>query len=304
MYDTISIMLNAEKKELEKKVEFSENTNLKTGEVNGIKGRFKNFNVYHNIRGFILKGSLAKFNFDGSNLETLSRQGTQRALERLADELCLNIQENQLFRFDVGTNFIMKKDIENYLCLLGDLTHFQKSNFKESIYYDNYAKHLIFYDKIKDLKKKRVFIPDEYMKYAGRLLRYECRFTQRINKQFQRDCIKVRDLYDEDFYIMALDRWKDFYFSINKLRKIKFKIMALTDVRTFQAQLMLLGLKSLGLDEALRMIELDKHKLGRMQYKRLKDKIKKLSSSKELTEPNNSMIELDEKVRQAVANYR
>lgn len=296
--------IDIERKELEKRFDISGNINYKTGVENGINGRFKNFTLNKNEWGFFLTGSLAKFNFDGSNLETLTRQGTQRAVERLADELCINIQDNQIVRVDLGTNFIMKKEIENYLCLLGDLIYFKKSNIKESLYYENYAKSLIFYDKIKDLKKKRVFIPNDMMKYAGRVLRYECRFTRRIAKQFNMQCIKARDLYDENFYIQTLDRWKELYFSINKLRKLKFNIMALTDVRKFQSALMLLGIKSLGYDEALKMIELDRDKLSRMQRKRLKDKIKRLSSSKELTELNTSITELDVKIRRAVANYR
>jgi tRNA A37 threonylcarbamoyladenosine dehydratase len=80
--------------------------------------------------------------------------------------------------------------------------------------------------------------------------------------------------------------------------------MALKNVKQFQIQLMLIGLNSLGIDEVNNMIELSRDELGRYQVKRIKDKIKQIKKTKELTEVNPLISELDSKVKNANPYYR
>ena len=59
-----------------------------------------------------------------------------------------------------------------------------------------------------------------------------------------------------------------------------------------------------GEQELLKMLEAERNSLDKMTYKRFKDKVKQISSQPELTEPDESIIELNRKVKQALANYR
>jgi hypothetical protein len=153
------------------------------------------------------------------------------------------------------------------------------------------------------MRKKRQFIPDSFNQFGCKILRYELRYIRNIKKTFNKE-IHLKDLTDEMFYIELLKKWKSFYSLISKKNKLKFNDMVLKDVKLFQNQLMLLGLKSLGLDEVNNMVELSRDELGRMQIKRIRDKIKQIKQTKELIEVNPLIQELDKKVNQSIQFYR
>jgi hypothetical protein len=146
-------------------------------------------------------------------------------------------------------------------------------------------------------------IPDCFKQYAGKVLRYEMRYLRGLKRTFDRQ-ILLKDLTNESFYIELIKEWKSLYFQINKKNKLKFNDMALKNVKQFQIQLMLIGLNSLGIDEVNNMIEFSRDELGRYQVKRIKDKIKQIKKTKELTEVNPLISELDSKVKNANPYYR
>ncbi len=72
-------------------------------------------------------------------------------------------------------------------------------------------------------------------------------------------------------------------------------------------QLAIIGMQNIGGEKLVfDMIDDAKHRgeLDKMQYKRLKDKVKELGSNEKYTEFNDAIFELDSKVRQAVSYYR
>lgn len=308
MYDTVHIWTEHKKSlsELKNLVDLKSEVRLNTGEEI-LKGNFRNFSVYQNPNNISLKGSLAKYYFEGSNLETLTRGDTQKAIEKLSDELSLKINTGKITRIDVGTNFIMKEHYRTYFTQLGDLSRFERAFFEGSLYYGNGTKQLVLYEKVTDLENKKIPVPAEIRAYKGRVLRYECRFRKRISKAFNKDIVKAAELYNEDFYMKLIDKWKEYYLGINKLQKLKFKDMALEtmNVKLFEADLMLKGIEKIGgIEEALSLVEYSRNKLNRVQVSRLKNKILKLNKTKDLTEPMETIKELDTKVRQAAEQYR
>lgn len=299
MYDTLILHSESQNARFEVK---EQRLNTLTGKEI-IKGSFENMNITENENGTLIYGSLAKLLFK-NNLETLTRKSTQMAIEKLSDGIGLNIPEAKVYRIDIATNFIMKDSFENYLPYLGNLQYYKKSFIKNSLYYENSNKVCVFYNKIKEMSRKGIYIPDEYKQFKENNLRFEQRFIHRLGKEFKQD-IRAFKLYEETFYMNAIDKWYNTYNSIQKIKKLNFKIMALTNVKIFQNQLMLLGLKLIGdYDEAMRIIQSNKNNLSKMQVKRLRDKIKELYNTKELTKPEELTKELDEKMKMAVSFYR
>jgi hypothetical protein len=102
-----------------------------------------------------------------------------------------------------------------------------------------------------------------------------------------------------------LDRFKDEYFKIHRYKKKD--AISMKNSKELVNHLALLGLQSLGgekiafdmINDARKRGELDK-----MQHKRLKDKVKELSSTEKYTEFNDAIFELDSKVKQVVSYYR
>jgi len=281
---------------------FFDGIDKRTGEKI-IMGELGNLKIKQNYNGFSIRGSLAKY-YLNNNLETLTRQTTEKAVEKIADELRIKVSNSRLFKVDIATNFIMKEDIKKYQACLGDLKYMTKSVINESVYYSNSKRQIVFYDKLREMSRKGVIIPKEFKQFKGRLLRYEVRFKKRLKNEFKR-ILTLSDLYDEDFYIMILDKWKETYFQINKINQINYnKVENLTSKQAFDLIFSKLIIEK-GLDSVLSDIDLlkDKFKSG-VETSRCKRQIKELISKKKYTESNELIQELDNKVRQAVANYR
>jgi replication protein CRI len=308
MYDTIKLWKDCNKDDLE---------SILTNPITSIKiqtgeyftyGKLENLRVNERSTGISVNGSLAKF-FYNNNLERLTRKDTEQAIEKLSDLLNLEMQSARVYRLDVGSNFIMGKPVSEYLSLLGGIRYFKRSEIadRETLMYSNSKRSMVFYDKIKEIKKHHEYIPDLFQN--RNVLRYEIKYLKRLAQQFCKDRpLTASDLYNEDFYINVLDRFKDEYFKIHRYKKFKIKdAINMKNSKELVNHLALLGLQSLGGEQiAFDMINDAKQRgeLDKMQHKRLKDKVKELSSTEKYTEFNDAIFELDSKVRQAVSYYR
>jgi hypothetical protein len=294
MFDTIGLKYYTNEIVKWHNLDFAnEVNNINTG-LTKMRGKLSNLQVYEIPEGINIFGSLSKY-YLSNNLESLTRKTTKQAIEKLSDELSLKIENSKMYRIDVSQNFIMQSKVKNYLNCLDELKGFKKVIYDKSIYFKKYLIELIIYDKIAEMRKNRAFIPEDFKQLAGKILRYEMRYMRNIKKTFNKD-IQLKDLTDEQFYNLLIEKWKSLYFEITKKNKLKFNDMALKDVKQFQNQLMLIGLNSLGLDEVNNMIELSRDELERYQISRIKAKIKKIKKTKELTEVNPLIKELDSKI--------
>jgi hypothetical protein len=217
------------------------------------------------------------------------------------------LSESNIFRLDIGSNITLNEPLYNYYTCLGHLSRFKKSLIanKQSLLYTTTQKALEFYDKKRELKRSRQNTPAFYD--GKNLLRYELHFTRNINSFFNIPELKAKHLFDESVYIKGIDFWKDFYFSIQRVNSLKFNPEAFmtTNARTLKNQLALIGLKSIGEDQLLEMIDANKRQIKhREQISRMKDVVKELSREQELTEPNESIKELDSKVLRIAKYYR
>jgi len=258
-----------------------------------------------NGKGIKIFGSLPKY-FFGNNIEVLTRQETKQAIEKLSDTLCLKIENSKMTRIDIADNFIMESRVKDYQNCLDELSRFTKGYRDNSLYFSTYKLELIIYDKLREMSRKRQAIPEQCIQYKGRILRYEMRILRNIKGIFGKE-VYLRDLSDERFYVELIKKWKEYYFQITKKNKIKFNEMALSTVKTFENQLLLIAINTLGNDEVFNLIELSRSDLGKhknQKIKRLKDKIRNIQTCKELTEINPLIRELDNKIRYANLHYR
>lgn len=265
------------------------------------KGNFQNLLCKINQYGITLYGSLPKY-FYGDNLQVLTRSDTQKAIQKLSDEIGLPLNESNIYRIDIGNNFAMKEPINAYLCCLGDSSRLEKKPYKHGLQYSNKSKTLSFYDKISDMKRHKESVPELFR--TQNILRYEIHLTKGIKKQFGLKELKASKLYQENLYIRLLDKWKNEYFSIERINKPRFtsEVFEMIEVKFLINELALVGLKQIGEDTIMELIE-DSYKSGKIEYMqahRLKDKIKQLRNLPELTEPSETIQELDSKVNEAV----
>jgi len=270
-----------------------------TGNLNGLKVTANRYQLK------VKDGSLCKYLL-GDNFQTMGRGDTQRAIEKLSDTLHLPMGKAVVTRMDIAQNFIVKHPPQVYLNHLGALRYANRLQEPSGLYYSLNGGRLCFYDKNKEQKSKREEIPDLY---NGRnVLRYERRYTQRIAAKFGVAEVTGAMLYDEAFYIEALNRWKADYQAIQKINDITLNFQAMkTKQELYKMGILSLTEQAGGQVEMINQINeaQQRGELTKKQAYDLRVAVNEACQLKEgLTVPNEAIQELDKKVAEAVRFYR
>jgi len=221
MYDTLKLWIDWDKVSranpldiLDHLPNITESRNKNGFWYSGKCGDFK-VSMYPS-NGVSLVGSLPKFYF-GNNIQTLTRHETQKALERLSDELGFDVGLAEMKRLDVSTVIEMSRQPSDYYDCLGDKKRFERVQAtKNTLYYNNHKQQLIFYDKTKEARAKNAEVPQQF---AGKnLLRYESRYSGRLKQQLP--IVTVSALYDEVFFRKMVQDWHSEFASISKIQRM------------------------------------------------------------------------------------
>ena len=281
------------------KVKFEE-----TDERVKYSGRLKNLYVSVSEKGLFISGSLAKY-YLSDNMQTLSRQDTEQAIQNLSDDLHLPIDEAQVSRIDFAHNFIMQYEPEVYYPYLGESQYFKRYIQPESLYYKNGSRTKLFYDKPAEAKSKGYKIPEVWT--LKNVLRYEIRYRRRLNKQLKEPEIKAGTLYEEQFYIKLINRYVSDFKSIHKHSEINLDTENMSTPKDFWDQMALLMIDRIGQNGAVDLVEelrakdvLDKPEYYSRLKKQIRDKSKKFSAS----DSTPLIEELESKVSALKRYYR
>lgn len=275
---------------------------LQTGEVKTF-GHLEGLKVSIFVGGLSVVGSLPKYLY-GSNVFSLDRHTTARAIEKMGDALHIPIGEALVTGLEFGTNFPMRHNVSDYLARLGDMPRLSRYHFEPStLYYKGIGRQqpkvMAFYDKLADATAKGLSYPED-MKGAN-LLKYEMRLNGRLSQQLQTKEVKASTLIERPFYKMMVKRYQDSYFSISKLNQVKTDIMS--EIKTvsdafnvFVARLISqTDQTQIGgfLDELREAAVFD----DRKNYSRLKKKIQEVATKANITVSDELIKELDDDIR-------
>ena len=143
-------------------------------------GNLRNMKVRLSNNRVIVHGSLPRFLF-GHNFKRCDRIETKHAIEKLSDTLGLPFHHAHVSRIDIADNFIMNQPVHEYLQLLGEACYFERLPRENgNVYYKNFTRVMIFYDKIREFNDKKCanLIPNTF---AGKnVLRYELRYRKHV----------------------------------------------------------------------------------------------------------------------------
>ncbi|MFN6357639.1 MAG: phage/plasmid replication protein [Bacteroidota bacterium] len=269
-----------------------------------VSGFLKNYRVIISEQGISFKGSLAKYLLT-NNFNTLTRAESARALEMMADELCLPIRSASVTRIDFAENFLVDHKPEAYYNFLGECKYYNRQPLAKSLYYSNGLRQIVFYNKLAEGKAKGQRLPDKW--YGQNVLRYEMRFKSRLPKQFNKTEINAGSLTDEKFYATIFDRWLAEYEAINKLHSINFNLSDMNSPKDFKKQLELFAIKMIGQERIMQDIENLRHQRAFDKpeyYSRLKKEIKELCKTPDMTATSDLVAELDKKIKAIKNNHR
>jgi hypothetical protein len=265
--------------------EITEKQNEKQGySASGKAGNYS-VNIYQN--GISLKGSLAK-NYFGDNLHTLTRRDTRQAIEQLSDNLHLNLSAARVTRLDVSTVIPTKRQPADYYTFLGQKPYFERLQpTKNTLYYNNHQRQIIFYDKTKEAHSAGVAIPEIFTN--NNLFRYELRYTKRLNKQLKTD-LTAATLTDKAFYRSVIQNWYNEFKTIQKLKNQRFMIDSITTLKEAKTALFAHLLQQSGqntIDSFLSELKAQKRFNNRSDYTKLKTELNKI-----LAAPKNQKSDL------------
>lgn len=277
---------------------FSDGNTVLTGDLDGYK-------VSVSAAAVSVKDcSLCKW-YLGDNFKEMTRADTQKAVAKLSDLLHLPIERAAVTRLDFALNIITKHPITVYFEHLGTLNHYKRFLQSSSLYYQQNTEHFVLYDKVSEQKKAGAFIPELYQN--RNVLRIEQRYLHRVSNRLK-TAVTGATLYDEAFYNMLLNRWRDTYNGINKINDVTINFSAMKTIKDFDR----LGHLALierfgGLENLLAQIS-EAQKRGELTKKQaydLRTTANNAMKPKEgLTVENEVMTELNSKVKRAVKFYR
>ncbi len=270
-----------------------------TGNLNGLKVVANQWQVK------VKDGSLCKW-FLGNNYQSMGRADVQQAIERLSDLLHLPMSRASVTRLDVGCNLITQQPTEVYYNHLGVLAYAKRLQQPNSLYYVKRDERLCFYDKNREQRAKREAVPELY---NGRnVLRLEQRYMCRLPSVLKVPAVTGASLYDEAFYIMLLNRWRDTYKAIRKINDTLLNFSIMKTRRDLQRLGILTLIDSVGGELAFISQINEARQRGEITPKQahdLREAVKQAGTLKDgLTIKNEAIKELDKKVNEAVRYYR
>lgn len=245
-------------------------------------------------------GSLPKFYF-GNNLAQLDWVTTKEAIQELSNNLNIEMNDATLTRIDFGINIILNKPIHDYISNLLNYKNFAVLRFKDSVTFISKSQSLIFYDKLKEMKKndKTTYfsIPEEYCN--KNILRYEIQLKSILKQRLKLDSIQIKDLFIEENQKTLVKIWLNCYYNVDKLH-IETNPLFLTNKHNgIMKYLSFYGIEKLGLNNIFNFISELKFDVKNQIVKRSKMKtaIKELLKEvKENTLEENNLTELDNKI--------
>lgn len=294
MIDTIKIFLRLDKPICEDKFQkITVVINKKTGEFLHNWTKFRNLYLQYTDDYLILEGSLAKHYF-GNNLQTLSRDDIQKAIELISSDLKTQISLAEIWRLDFGKNIVVENLVCEYLDCLINLSRYKKSYDRGTLYFRNGGKTICLYDKLQEMKDKNAKILEEYK--GKNILRLELRIFRKVKNEFKLKKIQLGDLYNGRIYNLMFERLNYYYERIYKVKKIIHRPKNIKSFQNLKEFLLLKNLIDNGMDTAFNEIESISVKNNKSKNSKWKKDLKELMDNSKFIQPNELIEELDRKI--------
>ncbi len=303
--DTIHILLPNQN--LSNFSEMTGNVDLKTGELKYSVGysdciKVRRFNGLMKI-----ECSLPKL-LKGENIYTLTFSEILQTIKMIGNKLEIDISEGKINRIDLCMQHETEYSASNYFRYLGQSKNYKVRTIvnESSLYYQNkISRKMYFYDKILEMKHRKVQIPVEFRN--KNITRIEVRYNQSFIKNIFKKDLFVKDLENSKVFMVLADNFLKDYLSINKENKLLVDISKISSKKDLMTQLAIVGIDSLGGATAvIEMLDASRKlnkQLIRSEYaSRRKAEVKEIANCLEFIKPISLIEELNSKVELAYKN--
>lgn len=265
-----------------------------------MSGTYKNLNVTFSESYLMITGSLNKYWYH-SNVGVFTHTDFTNAIAQLSEDFQVNLFNALLLRIDIAATLRVKYPVKCYLNSFTRKEKTERKPYENGVYFSNTSREIVFYDKVLETNKRRQTIPEEYA--DSHLLRYELRFKKKIANSLKNgeSYVLVSDLCDYKFHVKLLQWWLKEFKAIAQEKQILLDpSCGITQVKDFQAQLMLLGIKAMGgfakLNDNLQLISDNKGFDNATQKMRLNKVVKSLGEKKDFVIEGEILDEINSTV--------
>lgn len=217
MYDTIKVFV----KDAELQDRVLDRLSKRNKGVSEMKGNYEggvlgdNMLISQGESGVMVQGSLSKY-YIRSNAKTLQRIDVENAIDKLSNELEIDVGCGVCMRVDVGLNIPTRKEPKYYFNCLGELTGYQRLNVhKYTLSYEREDVKLVMYDKVRELRDKKQREWLKQMMMNDKVLRVEWRLLK-PKKHFENG-LYACDLYNEQMYCKLVKELYDCFIKIKTM---------------------------------------------------------------------------------------
>ncbi|MGQ7867830.1 phage/plasmid replication domain-containing protein [Sunxiuqinia sp. sy24] len=213
-----------------------------------IRGKIRNLKIRITKSKIKIEGSIHVF-YKGNNLDAMTFKEYIEAMELLKECLELPLEMARVSRLDFSGNMKVKHDPAAYFNYFGQKSRFRKSVLDNGVIYGSEEKGLIFYDKIREMKRKREVIP-EYFK-GKNIMRFEIRFTRKLGKTFHVPELQVMHLMDRSFFNKLCLMWRQEFKSLIMEMESPLELQPIGSKTKLIESLALQQIHKIGIDQFL-----------------------------------------------------
>jgi hypothetical protein len=260
---------------------------------------FQNFVCTFNAYGITMSGSISRY-FYGTNQYNIDRFDFEKAIERLSQELNVELKNCRVGRIDLAENIITQQPVENYYKYFGEVQGLNRKILRNGLLYTNTVSSITIYNKMKELKNTKttpisIFDGKNVLRFEYRALK-----PNKVGSIFGAKKVNVIDVINN--YDLLIDVWLKKFNNIFKNHDLMiFESSAFSDSKGFEKQLILAGIEVLGggqyiletIKEARKAKLFKAHKNTATNLTR---KIKSVLQTPVLTKKSTLMVELEKKV--------
>jgi len=231
------------------------------------------------------------------------RGSIEEAIRKLEDCLELPIGDAEVTRIDIGPTLSMQHDAKLYFRHLGYANKYKRLDMDNGITYKGKRDSIVIYHKQNQLVETGRDIPED--KKGRNHLRAETRVIKNLDDYYSQN-VKASDLYDEEFYIKAIDQWKQSYYQI---MKVSDKISSITPTGSSKRLLEnLAGIALSRIDQSKVLLQIKEWQtMGLISSKQafdMKQSVLRIQNQNLEDAPSELMIELDKKIELVTQNYK
>ena len=196
----------------------------------GGSGHIKGLRVSVTEKHVRVSGSISKY-FRGTNLDSLTLLQVEKAIKQLGKDLGVPMVKADVLQVDMAENFEMSCPPELYISKMQSWGECHPNKWKGTTYFPSNEVMLRFYDKSKEVRKKRKnqknTLGDFSKSVERNLLRYEICFGKKAIRRMFGHQLKAKDLYNKEVFWMFVSEWLCSYDEIgvtsNKLFDVTFE---------------------------------------------------------------------------------